>query len=75
MITCLIKPGTIAPFLMSGATDGAYLRAKDMAVYGVPLFSKDGELRMHGNDERISVENLRTGTDLLNRIVVRVAGN
>jgi len=64
----------VVPFLMRGTTDGAYLRAKGMAVYGVPLFRKDGELRMHGNDERISLENLRGGTDLLMKIVLRVAG-
>ena len=28
----------VVPFLMRGTTDGAYLRAKGMAVYGVPLF-------------------------------------
>ena len=64
----------VVPFLMRGTTDGSYLRAKGMAVYGVPLFRKDGELRMHGNDERISLENLRTGTELLRKIVARVAG-
>ena len=64
----------VVPFLMRGRTDGSYLRAKGMAVYGVPLFGKDGELRMHGNDERISLENLRTGTELLRKIVARVAG-
>lgn len=62
----------VVPFLMRGTTDGAYLRAKGMAVYGVPIFRKDGELRMHGNDERISLENLRGGTELLRKIVVRV---
>jgi acetylornithine deacetylase/succinyl-diaminopimelate desuccinylase-like protein len=67
-------PNAIAvPFLMRGTTDGAFLRAKGIAVYGVPVFRKDGELRMHGNDERISLENLRTGTELLGKIVVRVA--
>ena len=64
----------VVPFLMRGTTDGAYLRAKGMAVYGVPIFRMDGELRMHGNDERISVENLRGGTELLGKIVVEVAG-
>jgi acetylornithine deacetylase/succinyl-diaminopimelate desuccinylase-like protein len=63
----------VVPFLMRGTTDGAYLRAKGMAVYGVPLFRKEGELRMHGNDERISLENLRTGTELLGKIVVEAA--
>jgi acetylornithine deacetylase/succinyl-diaminopimelate desuccinylase-like protein len=65
----------VVPFLMRGTTDGAYLRAKGMAVYGVPLFRKDGELRMHGNDERISLENLGAGTDLLRKIVLRVAAS
>ena len=63
----------VVPFLMRGTTDGAYLRARGVAVYGVPLFRKDGELRMHGNDERISLENLRAGTDLLRKIVLEVA--
>ena len=63
----------VVPFLMRGTTDGAYLRAKGMAVYGVPIFRKDGELRLHGNDERISLDNLRSGTDLLRKIVVEVA--
>jgi acetylornithine deacetylase/succinyl-diaminopimelate desuccinylase-like protein len=63
----------VVPFLMRGTTDGAFLRAKGMAVYGVPLFRKDGELRMHGNDERLSVDNLRAGTDLLRKIVTEVA--
>lgn len=63
----------VVPFMMRGTTDGAYLRAKGMAVYGVPIFRKDGELRMHGNDERISFENLRAGTELLRKIVIEVA--
>ena len=61
------------PLSRRGTTDGAYLRAKGMAVYGVPIFRKDGELRLHGNDERMSLDNLRSGTDLLRKIVVEVA--
>ena len=63
----------VVPFLMRGTTDGAYLRARGMAVYGVPLFRKDGELRMHGNDERIAVANLRAGAGLLRQIVLEIA--
>jgi len=63
----------VVPFLMRGTTDGAYLRAKGMAVYGVPLFRKDGPLRLHGNDERMSIANLREGTERLGRIVIAVA--
>lgn len=67
-------PGSrVVPFLMRGTTDGAYLRAKGMAVYGVPLFRKEGELRMHGNDERISIANLVEGTELLKKIVAAVS--
>jgi acetylornithine deacetylase/succinyl-diaminopimelate desuccinylase-like protein len=65
----------VVPFLMRGTTDGSYLRAKGMAVYGLPIFRKDGELRMHGNDERISLDNLRAGADLLRRIVIEVSGS
>ncbi len=65
----------VVPFLMRGTTDGAYLRAKGVAVYGVPLFRREGELRMHGNDERISIENLQSGTSLLMKIVLEVAGS
>jgi acetylornithine deacetylase/succinyl-diaminopimelate desuccinylase-like protein len=63
----------VVPFLMRATTDGAYLRAKGMAVYGVPIFRKDGEIRMHGNDERISLNNLTAGTGLLEKIVLKVA--
>ena len=63
----------VVPFLMRGTTDGAYLRAKGMAVYGVPIFRKDGELRLHGNDERMAIDNLRSGTELLRKIVVEIA--
>ena len=63
----------VVPYLTRVTTDGAYLRARGMAVYGVPIFRKDGELRLHGNDERMSLENLGTGTNLLERIVLKVA--
>jgi acetylornithine deacetylase/succinyl-diaminopimelate desuccinylase-like protein len=63
----------VVPFLMRGTTDGAYLRAKGMAVYGVPIFRKDGDLRMHGNDERMSLDNLSNATTLLEKIVLKTA--
>src|SRR5207249_977382 len=31
----------VVPFMMRGTTDGGYLRAKGMAVYGLPIFRKD----------------------------------
>ena len=59
---------------MQGATDGSFLRQKEMAVYGAPLFLREGkESRAHGNDERISVESLGSGANLLMKIVTAVA--
>jgi acetylornithine deacetylase/succinyl-diaminopimelate desuccinylase-like protein len=68
-----IPHAVVVPYLTRVTTDGAYLRAKGMAVYGVPSFRKDGELRLHGNDERMSLENLGTGTNLLEKIVLKAA--
>ena len=66
----------VVPYMSRGATDGSFLRAKGMAVYGVPVFLREGgESRAHGNDERISPENLGRGTELLWRIILAVAGN
>lgn len=65
--------GVIVPFMVRGATDGSYLRQKGMAVYGAPLFFyENNEMRFHGNDERISLKNLETGTNLLWEIVLGV---
>lgn len=71
------RPGAVVvPYMSRGATDGSFLRQKGMAVYGVPLFVREGgESRAHGNDERLSLENLARGTELLRDVVLEVAGN
>jgi len=64
----------VVPFMARGATDGAFLRQKGVAVYGVPIFVREyGENRAHGNDERISVADLESGAELLWKIVLAVA--
>jgi acetylornithine deacetylase/succinyl-diaminopimelate desuccinylase-like protein len=64
----------VVPYMSRGATDGSYLRQKGMAVYGVPIFVREGgESRAHGNDERITPENLARGTELLWKIVIAAA--
>jgi acetylornithine deacetylase/succinyl-diaminopimelate desuccinylase-like protein len=61
----------VVPYMSRGATDGAFLRQKGMAVYGAPVFLREGGVsRAHGNDERISVSGLESGTELLYRIVL-----
>ena len=60
--------GLVLPYMQRGATDGPFLRAKGMPVYGVPLFLReDGEGRAHGNDERLGVATLERGAALLLR--------
>jgi acetylornithine deacetylase/succinyl-diaminopimelate desuccinylase-like protein len=64
------KKAVVVPLMSRGATDGSFLRQKGMAVYGAPIFLRDGrESRSHGNDERIALENLSQGTELLWAIV------
>jgi acetylornithine deacetylase/succinyl-diaminopimelate desuccinylase-like protein len=59
-----------------GATDGSFLRSKGVAVYGVPIFLRDnGENREHGNDERISLQNIESGSELLWQMVLETAGD
>ena len=62
--------GVVVPYMSRGATDGAFLRKKGMAVYGIPVFERDGVTsRAHGNDERINLENLAAGTRILLDVV------
>jgi acetylornithine deacetylase/succinyl-diaminopimelate desuccinylase-like protein len=64
------KKAVVVPLMSRGATDGSFLRQKGMAVYGAPIFQRDGrESRAHGNDERMELENLSRGTLLLWKIV------
>ena len=51
-----------------------FLRQKGMAVYGIPAFLREDRVsRAHGNDERISVKSLESGTKLLWDIVLAVS--
>jgi acetylornithine deacetylase/succinyl-diaminopimelate desuccinylase-like protein len=71
-----LNPGMITvPYLSTGATDSARLRAWGMQAYGVLPFpmNQDDEDRMHGNDERIPLESLAFGTQLIHGAVLRVA--
>ncbi len=64
----------VLPTMSLGATDGSFLRAKGMGVYGIPVFATPTEeRRAHGNDERMAVESFRRGVKLLREVVRRVA--
>jgi len=69
-------PGVpMLPSMSTGATDGIYLQAIDIPVYGVPGIFLDDDLNgIHGLDERIRVDSLYTGRDYLYDLVKAYAG-
>src|SRR5579864_1667728 len=70
------RQSAVVPFMSRGATDGSFLRSKGVAVYGVPIFLREpGESREHGNDERIAVQNIESGAELLWQMVLETAGD
>jgi acetylornithine deacetylase/succinyl-diaminopimelate desuccinylase-like protein len=61
---------TVLPYMSTGATDSEYLRDLGIKAYGIglPMDASD-EMRMHGDDERISIEGLAQGTRFLYEVV------
>jgi acetylornithine deacetylase/succinyl-diaminopimelate desuccinylase-like protein len=60
----------VAPYMLRGATDGAWLRQRGIPVYGVPIFLRDDrENRAHAVDERISLRSFDEGVALLLQVV------
>lgn len=65
---------TVIPFMSTGATDGAALRAIGIPTYGIlpmPLPMED-ELRMHGDNERVPVPALGWAAEYLYRVLRQV---
>lgn len=73
----IMSPGvTVIPFMSTGATDGAVLRAAGIPTYGIlpfPLIMED-ELRMHGDNERIPVKSIGWATEFVYRVLHEVSG-
>lgn len=65
----------VVPYLSTGATDSAQLRAWGMQAFGVLPFplTMDDEDRMHGHDERVPVASLGFGTRLIYGAIARIA--
>jgi acetylornithine deacetylase/succinyl-diaminopimelate desuccinylase-like protein len=65
----------VVPYMSTGATDSARLRAWGVQTYGslpFPLAPEDEE-RMHGNDERVPIESLLFGTKVIYWATLNVA--
>jgi acetylornithine deacetylase/succinyl-diaminopimelate desuccinylase-like protein len=65
----------VTPYLFQAGTDSFAWRTKGIPVYGIYPYPIDAEdlSRMHGNDERVSVESLRTGTEMIYKTLVKIA--
>jgi acetylornithine deacetylase/succinyl-diaminopimelate desuccinylase-like protein len=62
-----------APCLFEAGTSGGPWREKGIPVYGIYPYAVDNDTmtRMHGNDERVGVEALKAGTELMYRLFSR----
>lgn len=61
----------VFPLLMAGATDGRYFRERGYPAYGFAPFILDRSdlSRIHGIDERISLENIRLGLKIVRDVI------
>jgi carboxypeptidase PM20D1 len=69
-------PGTVvAPAIMTGFTDNWVFRGLGLHGYGWSPFvlDADGFSRIHGNDERISLDNVRAGARAYTELLLAVA--
>ncbi len=69
-------PGAeVTPYLFQAGTDAGAWRSRGVPVYGIYPYpiTADDLTRMHGNDERVSMESLKQGTALVYQTLVDVA--
>lgn len=65
----------VTPYLFQAGTDAGAWRNRGVPVYGIYPYpiTADQLTRMHGNDENVSVESLRQGTEMIYKTLVDVA--
>lgn len=70
------KGARVVPWMTTGGTDSRLLRAKGVPAYGfVPVILDMGEIvRVHGDDERLSVENLNRGIKATYDLTIDLCG-
>lgn len=69
-------PGAeVTPYTFQAGTDAGAWRSRGIPVYGIYPYpiTADELTRMHGNDEKVSVESLRKGTEMIYNTLVEVA--
>ena len=62
----------VTSYLFQAGTDAGAWRTRGVPVYGIYPYPIDQEdlSRMHGNDERVSVQSLGEGTEMIYRVLV-----
>jgi len=67
----LFGPIPVLPYMTTGATDLRYFRSLGIPAYGFfPIvLTKDEIMRMHGVNERISIENIKRGYEGMKNIL------
>ncbi|MBR0799103.1 M20/M25/M40 family metallo-hydrolase [Bradyrhizobium jicamae] len=69
------KRAVLVPTLFEAGTDAMAWRERNVPVYGIYPYPLDDDIlsRMHGNDERIGVEQLRQGSEWIYNTLREVA--
>jgi acetylornithine deacetylase/succinyl-diaminopimelate desuccinylase-like protein len=70
-VTSKMWPGVVVvPDMVTGATDGRYLRVAGIPTYGIQgIFIDRDDIRFHGRDERIYVQSFYEGQAFLYQLV------
>jgi acetylornithine deacetylase/succinyl-diaminopimelate desuccinylase-like protein len=64
----------VIPFMVTGATDGKYMRAAGIPTFGVSgIFAEGEENNMHGRDEKLRVKSYYDGLAFLDQLVRTLA--
>jgi acetylornithine deacetylase/succinyl-diaminopimelate desuccinylase-like protein len=68
-------PGAVVvPQMSTGATDGAFTRNAGIPTYGVSaIFAPIDDIRAHGRDERVGVEEYHKAAEFWYRLVAALA--
>jgi acetylornithine deacetylase/succinyl-diaminopimelate desuccinylase-like protein len=69
-----VKEALFLPYISAGFTDSRVFRQRGVVAYGLmpALLEPSDVAAIHGNNERISVENLRLGTQVLFEVARRL---
>jgi acetylornithine deacetylase/succinyl-diaminopimelate desuccinylase-like protein len=70
-------PGAVVTsYVFQAGTDARAWRSRGVPVYGIYPYAIDADdlIRMHGNDERVRVESLKDGTEMIYQTLVEAAG-